>query len=51
MYRRYREDPASVDEAWAEFFEGYRPRGAAPPEPQPAPTRTQAPTAPAPDAA
>ncbi|HEX9890567.1 MAG TPA: multifunctional oxoglutarate decarboxylase/oxoglutarate dehydrogenase thiamine pyrophosphate-binding subunit/dihydrolipoyllysine-residue succinyltransferase subunit [Actinomycetota bacterium] len=30
MYRRYVEDPSSVDEAWAEFFEGYRPRTEAP---------------------
>ncbi|HYH28014.1 MAG TPA: multifunctional oxoglutarate decarboxylase/oxoglutarate dehydrogenase thiamine pyrophosphate-binding subunit/dihydrolipoyllysine-residue succinyltransferase subunit [Actinomycetota bacterium] len=30
MYRRFLEDPAQVDEAWAEFFDGYRPRGARP---------------------
>src|SRR5436189_4300009 len=26
MYRRYREDPDSVDEKWREFFEDFRPR-------------------------
>jgi len=26
MYRRYREDPGSVDEKWREFFEDFRPR-------------------------
>jgi 2-oxoglutarate decarboxylase len=26
LYRRYVADPASVSEAWREFFEGYRPR-------------------------
>jgi 2-oxoglutarate dehydrogenase E1 component len=27
LYREYLTDPASVSEAWREFFEGYRPRG------------------------
>src|SRR5690242_10206781 len=26
MYRRFQEDPDSVDERWREFFEGFRPR-------------------------
>jgi multifunctional 2-oxoglutarate metabolism enzyme len=26
MYRRFREDPGSVDEKWREFFEDFRPR-------------------------
>jgi multifunctional 2-oxoglutarate metabolism enzyme len=26
MYRRYREDPRSVDESWTDFFEDFRPR-------------------------
>jgi 2-oxoglutarate dehydrogenase E1 component len=26
MFRRYQEDPRSVDESWADFFEGFRPR-------------------------
>jgi 2-oxoglutarate dehydrogenase E1 component len=26
MYRKYLEDPRSVDESWAEFFEGFRPQ-------------------------
>ncbi|HET6771183.1 MAG TPA: multifunctional oxoglutarate decarboxylase/oxoglutarate dehydrogenase thiamine pyrophosphate-binding subunit/dihydrolipoyllysine-residue succinyltransferase subunit [Actinomycetota bacterium] len=26
MFRRYQEDPRSVDESWAEFFEDFRPR-------------------------
>jgi multifunctional 2-oxoglutarate metabolism enzyme len=30
MFRRYREDPRSVDESWAEFFEDFRPRAAEP---------------------
>jgi len=29
MYERYLTDPASVDEAWHEFFADYRPNGAA----------------------
>ena len=43
MYRRYLDDPSSVSESWREFFEDYRPHGAAPttverppaPEPEP----------------
>jgi 2-oxoglutarate dehydrogenase E1 component len=36
MYRRYAEDPSSVDDAWAEFFDGYRPRAGEPAPPPPA---------------
>jgi multifunctional 2-oxoglutarate metabolism enzyme len=30
MYRKYQEDPRSVDESWTEFFDGFRPRGERP---------------------
>ncbi|HZA27911.1 MAG TPA: multifunctional oxoglutarate decarboxylase/oxoglutarate dehydrogenase thiamine pyrophosphate-binding subunit/dihydrolipoyllysine-residue succinyltransferase subunit [Actinomycetota bacterium] len=34
MFRRYQEDPRSVDESWADFFEDFRPPGDGPsPEP------------------
>jgi len=55
MYRRYAEDPASVGEAWREFFEDYRPvkgeggagTSPAPRDDSPAP-REEAGTSPAP---
>ena len=36
MYRKYREDPASVSESWRDFFEDYRPRGESAPVVAPA---------------
>ncbi len=40
MYRRFREDPASVSEAWREFLEDYHPAGAEP-GPSAGPTRAE----------
>lgn len=36
LHRRFLEDPASVGEAWQEFFAGYRPAGPEPPASTPA---------------
>src|SRR5262245_18754851 len=32
MFRRFQEEPASVGDAWREFFEDYAPRGAPSPD-------------------
>jgi len=44
MYRRYRENPESVDEKWREFFEGFHPRigGSEAAAPEPAASAPQA---------
>ncbi len=48
LYEQYQHDPSSVDPAWWEFFEGYRPLG---PEGQASEARKTAPATPAPPAA
>ncbi|KLO27705.1 alpha-ketoglutarate decarboxylase [Mycolicibacter heraklionensis] len=53
MYRKFREDPASVDPSWHEFLADYKPDaqrgdGAAAPAAPPAPPAQPAPAAPAP---
>ncbi|MCA1830940.1 MAG: 2-oxo acid dehydrogenase subunit E2, partial [Actinobacteria bacterium] len=48
MFRKYKEDPASVSESWRDFFEDYRPRGESAPlvpqvteQPRPVPPKEQ----------
>ncbi|MBU3705643.1 MAG: multifunctional oxoglutarate decarboxylase/oxoglutarate dehydrogenase thiamine pyrophosphate-binding subunit/dihydrolipoyllysine-residue succinyltransferase subunit [Mycobacterium sp.] len=53
MYRKFRQDPSSVDPSWHEFLVGYRPEPATPAAPgngQAAAPPTQAPPTPAPAA-
>lgn len=48
MYRKYREEAASVSESWQEFFADYRPRGESPPAAAAARVVEAAPVAPKP---
>jgi len=54
MYRKFREDPSSVDPSWHEFLADYRPEATGPAaangHPAPAPSPAAAPPAPAPPA-
>src|SRR5713226_10666098 len=47
MYRRFREDPDQVGEAWREFFQDFRPALGEAPAETPPPTREAAPELPA----